>query len=117
MDWATFRVDRINNVLAHEPGIDRPADTTENWLTRVGNEGDEVTVVVTSQGRWLFETLPGAEWATLKDGRHAVKFRVVDDAFLDNLMLRAGENAFVLSGTEAHLRAGRALAKKIGESL
>ena len=46
-DWRTFRVDRINAVLATSPATDeRPKDLVANWLTRVGDEGDEIVVIV-----------------------------------------------------------------------
>jgi len=65
--WRTFRVDRINAVLAISPASDsRPLDTVSNWLTQVGEEGDEVVVVVEAWNRWLFEPLPGAQWLPLR---------------------------------------------------
>ncbi len=73
-----------------------------NWLTQVGEEGDEVVVVLEAGNRWLFEPLPGAQWRTLDDGRHAVKFRVSEARFLDSLMLRAGPGAVVV--TEKYAR-------------
>ena len=110
--WRTFRVDRINAVLATSPAVeDRPKDDVANWLTQVGEEGTEVVVVVEAWNRWLFEPLPGAQWKALSDGRHAVKFRVSDENFLDHLMLRAGPGAVV--ATPAYANAGHALARKI----
>lgn len=116
-DWRTFRVDRINAILAREAGTPLGEDPVVNWLTQVGATGADVTVIVASHSRWLFETLPGAQWATLKDGRHAVKFKVADDVFLDNLMLRAGAAAFVAEGSSRHREAGHDLAAKILETL
>ena len=115
-EWRTFRVDRIAAILATSDATEqRVADASPNWLTQVGEEGDEVVVVVDAGLRWIFEPLPNAQWLALEDGRHAVRFRVVEPAFLDHLMLRAGEGAVV--ATEKYARAGHALAKKIAESL
>jgi proteasome accessory factor C len=114
--WRTFRVDRINDVVATSPATDeRPLDNVVNWLTQVGEEGDEVVVVLEAPLRWLFEPLPNAQWLALKDGRHAVKFRVGNELFLDQLMLRAGEGAVVATPTFA--KAGHELAKRIAAQL
>jgi proteasome accessory factor C len=114
--WRTFRVDRINAIVAKSDATEsRPADTVVNWLTQVGEEGDEVIVVIESGLRWLFEPLPNAQWSALDDGRHAVKFRVSNEAFLDQLMLRAGEGAVVASPKFA--KAGHELAKRIAAQL
>jgi proteasome accessory factor BC len=115
-DWRTFRVDRIVRVLAKSPITEvRPEDPVANWLTQVGEEGEEVVVVVEPYRRWLFEPLPSARWTVLDDGRHAVRFRVSDDSFLDHLMLQAGPGAVV--ATPAFSRAGHALARRIAERL
>lgn len=114
--WRTFRVDRINAIVAKSPStVDRPIDSTLNWLTQVGDEGDEVVVVVEAHQRYLFEPLPSAQWLTLPDARHAVKFRVSNPTFLDHLMLLAGPGAVV--ATEKYQKAGHGLAKRIGEQL
>jgi predicted DNA-binding transcriptional regulator YafY len=114
--WRTFRVDRINAVVATSDATEeRPVDTVVNWLTQVGEEGDEVVVVIDSGLRWLFEPLPNAQWRTLDDGRHAVKFRVSNVPFLDELMLRAGAGAVV--ATPKFAKAGHDLAKRIAASL
>jgi len=65
--WRTFRVDRILDVLATSPAPERPVDPVSNWLTQVGEEGDEVVVVVEPENRWLFEPLRvrcGGLWRT-----------------------------------------------------
>jgi predicted DNA-binding transcriptional regulator YafY len=113
--WRTFRVDRINDVLATSPAPERLRDPVSNWLTQVGEEGDEVVVVMESHIRWLFEPLPGAVWRTLDDGRHAVKFRVSERRFLDYLMLRAGPGAVV--ATKEYALAGHDLARQIAAQL
>jgi predicted DNA-binding transcriptional regulator YafY len=113
--WRTFRVDRMNDVLATSPAPERPSDPVSNWLTQVGEEGDEVVVVMESHIRWLFEPLPGAVWRTLDDGRHAVKFRVSEGRFLDYLMLRAGPGAVV--ATQKYALAGHDLARQIAAQL
>jgi len=114
--WRTFRVDRISAVVATSPAeFVRPADTVMNWLTQVGEEGDEIVVIVESSNRWLFEPLPGARWLTLSDGRLAVKFRVSDELFVDHLMLRAGSGAVV--ATPKYAKAGRELARRIAAAL
>jgi hypothetical protein len=59
--------------------------------------------------------LPGAQWRTLDDGRHAVKFRVAEGRFLDSLMLQAGPGAVVV--TEKYALAGHELARKIAAQL
>ncbi len=115
-DWRTFRVDRINAILATSPvTATRPPDPVADWLTQVGEEGHHVVVVVEAEQRWLFEPLPGARWLALEDGRHAVAFRVGEPATLDRLMLQAGPGAAVAS---AELRdAGRDLARRIATTL
>jgi predicted DNA-binding transcriptional regulator YafY len=114
--WRTFRVDRINAVLAKSPTTEeRPKDTALNWLTQVGSEGDEVVVVVEAAQRFLFEPLPSAQWAALGDGRHAVKFRVSNESFLDHLMLLAGSGAVV--ATAKYAKAGHELARRIAAQL
>jgi predicted DNA-binding transcriptional regulator YafY len=114
--WRTFRVDRIGAILAKSPVTEqRPGDDVANWLTQVGEVGDEVVVVLEAGLRWLFEPLPSAQWRALDDGRLAVAFRVSDPSFLDHLMLRAGPGAVVATGTYA--KAGRALASRIAERL
>ncbi|HEY5092394.1 MAG TPA: WYL domain-containing protein [Acidimicrobiales bacterium] len=114
--WRTFRVDRINAIVAKSVATEsRPVDTVVNWLTQVGEAGDEVVVVIEAWLRWLFEPLPNAQWLTLDDGRHAVKFRVSNETFLDQLMLRAGEGAVVASSKFA--KAGHELAKRIAAQL
>jgi proteasome accessory factor C len=114
--WRTFRVDRISTILAKSPALEeRPEDDVANWLTQVGNDGDEVVVVVEGYQRWLFETLPNAQWTTLEDRRHAVKFRLSDEAFLDHLMLQAGPGAVV--ATPKYAKAGHELAKRMAQLL
>lgn len=114
--WRTFRVDRINAIVAASPVTEiRPIDTITNWLTQVGEEGEEVIVVIESYLRWLFEPLPNAQWLILADGRHAVKFRLSHEEFLDHLMLRAGEGAVV--ATPKYAKAGHDLAKRIAAQL
>lgn len=114
--WRTFRVDRIGSIVAKSPATeDRGVDPVPNWLTAVGDEGDEVVVVVNATTRYLFESLPGAQWATLADGRHAVKFHVVDADFLDHVLLLAGPGAVV--ATEKYAHAGHELADRIASQL
>ena len=114
--WRTFRVDRINAILAKSPALEeRPDDEVTNWLTQVGEEGDEVIVVVDTNLRWLFEPLPNARWTTLSNSRHAVKFRTGDGPFLDHLMLQAGPGAVV--ATPKFAKAGHELAKRIAQQL
>ncbi len=115
-DWRTFRIDRINSILASSPVTEtRPPDHVTNWLTQVGEEGEEVVVVIESRLPWLFEPLPNAQWTTTNDGRHAVKFRISGPDFLDHLMLRAGAGAVVI--TPKYSSAGHALASRISERL
>ena len=115
-DWRTFRVDRIGAILAKSVITeDRGADPVPNWLTAVGEEGDLVVVIVEGYDRYLFEPLPGAQWASLADGRYAVRFHVSDPSFLDHLMILAGPGAVVASEKYAH--AGHALADRIVSQL
>lgn len=115
-DWRTFRVDRIGAILAKSPITDdRGVDPVPNWLTAVAEEGDEVVVVVEGFARYVFESLPGAQWVSLADGRHAVRFHVSEASFLDHLMLVAGPGAVVAS--EKYVTAGHALAERIAGQL
>lgn len=114
--WRTFRVDRINDVVAKSPANEpRPVDPISNWLTAVGESGSDVVVVVDGSLRWIFEPLPNAQWRVLDDGRHAVRFRVADPSFLDHLMLQAGPGAVV--ATPEFADAGRELARRIRAAL
>lgn len=114
--WRTFRIDRINAILAKSPASEqRPEDTARNWLTQVGDEGDEVVVVVQPGQRYLFEPLPSSQWLALDDGRHAVRFRISDETFLDHLMLLAGPGAVV--ATKKFSKAGHELARRIASQL
>ncbi len=115
-DWRTFRVDRIGTILAKSLITDdRGTDPVSNWLTAVGEEGDEVVVIVERYVRYLFEPLPGAQWVSLADGRHAVRFHVSNSTFLDHLMLLAGPGAVV--ATEKFATAGHDLADRIASQL
>ncbi len=114
--WRTFRIDRINDVVAKSPVDEvRPDDPVVNWLTAVGESGSDVVVVVEAPLRWIFEPLPNAQWHPLADGRHAVRFRVSDPAFLDHLMVQAGPGAVVV--TPAFADAGRELARRMRSAL
>ena len=114
--WRTFRVDRIRAVLASSPCEDpRPFDEQANWLTRVGDDGEAVVVVVEPWARWLFEPVPGAQWRLLDDGRHVVRFRVAERTFVDYLMLRAGSGAVV--ATPKFADAGHELARRIASQI
>ncbi len=114
--WLTFRLDRIGAVLARSAATDsRPDDTDALWLTRVGDGGDDVVVVMSPEQRWLFEPLPGATWSWASDGRPAVQFRVTDRTFLDHLMVQAGPGAVVV--TPEFADAGRALARAMRDLL
>lgn len=113
-DWRTFRIDRIKAILATGPATEtRPADLVTNWLTQIGDT--PVVVVMEPDIRWVFEPLPDAQWLSLSDGRHAVKFAISSPGFLDYLMLRAGSGAVVV--TPEFSKAGHELAKKILEAL
>jgi proteasome accessory factor BC len=115
--WRTYRVDRIVAIVAVSPAEGgRVPDPDPYWLTSVSSEGSEVTIVVRPEGRWLFETIPGARWAVVGD-RFAVRFRVSEDRFLDQLMVRAGSMAYVAEGTERQARAGQDLASAVLETL
>jgi proteasome accessory factor C len=114
--WRTFRIDRIREVVARSPVTEaRATDDVGNWLTQVGDEGEEVVVVVEAYARYLFEPLPSAQWLALDDGRHAVRFRISDESFLDHLMLLAGPGAVV--ATPGRAKAGHELARRIAAQL
>jgi predicted DNA-binding transcriptional regulator YafY len=111
-DWRTFRVDRIGAILAKSATtVHRGVDPVANWLTAVAEEGEEVVVVLDGYARYLFEPLPGAQWATLADGRYAVRFHLSDPAFLDHLMILAGPAAVV--ATEKYATAGHEVAQRM----
>ena len=111
-EWLTFRVDRVAHIHAAGPAeAVRPADETENWVDHPSDEGYVATVVLRPEQRWLFESLPTIEWATLEGTHEVVRFRVRDDRFLDQLMVDAGPGCWVLDPL-AH-RAGRELAQRM----
>ena len=112
LDWRTFRIDRIVAVLASSTADeDRPPDTVTNWLTQVGEVGEDVVVLVQASSRWLFESLPRAQWHALGDGGHLVRLRVANEAFLDQLMVEAGAGAVVV--TPRFREAGHAVAARM----
>lgn len=110
-EWRNFRVDRIYEILAESPAGETPADTEEDWVTHVAADGEAVVVAMVPEVRGIFESIPNAVWQSLPDGRHAVRFRVADPAFLDSLMVLAGPGAVVV--TPYFKKAGRALAKEM----
>jgi predicted DNA-binding transcriptional regulator YafY len=114
--WLTFRVDRILYVHAVGPGRGgHPNDPTVRWADLGGEEGDEVTVAVTPAALWLFEGLPGAQFAPAGEEIEAVRIRITDARFFDQLMVEAGPGAWVLE--PAGSRAGRALARRMAAAL
>jgi proteasome accessory factor C len=115
-EWLTFRVDRILYIHAAGPAVvTRAVDSVESWVDQPGDEGYVVTVVVRPQQRWLFETLPTIEWATLSGEYEVVRLRVRDDRFLDQLLVEAGPGSWILDPPDH--RAGRALAQRMIQQL
>lgn len=115
--WRTFRVDRIEWVKDPIPAGFLEPDTKPNWLTTFAESGEPVVVVMDAFLRFHFESIPNARWGRVKDGRHAVEFRVIGEDFLESLMVSAGKGAVVARGTPEQLSAGHELAKLIQENL
>ncbi len=116
-NWRTFRVDRIEWVRDGEPARVIDKDPKPDWLTTFTQLGEPVIVAMDAFLRFHFESIPNARWGRVKDGRHAVEFRIIDEAFLDSLMVRAGHGAVVAKGTPEQLLAGHELAKRIENNL
>jgi len=116
-NWRTFRVDRIEWVRDGEPARVIDKDPKPDWLTTFTQLGEPVIVVMVAFLRFHFESIPNARWGRVKDGRHAVEFRIIDETFLDSLMVRAGHGAVVAKGTPEQLLAGHELAKRIENNL
>jgi proteasome accessory factor C len=115
--WRNFRVDRIEWVKDPSPAGEIESDPKPNWLTTFTESGKPVIVVMDAFLRFHFEVIPNGRWGRAKDGRHAVEFRVLDENFLDALMVRAGEGAVVAQGTPEQMKAGHELAELIKKNL
>ncbi len=115
--WRTFRVDRIEWVKDAAPAGLIELDPKPDWLTTFAELGEPVVVVMDAFLRFHFESIPNARWGRVKDGRHAVEFRLIGDNFLESLMVSAGKGAVVARGTPEQLTAGHELAKLIQANL
>lgn len=115
--WRNFRVDRIEWAKDASPAQAIEVDPKPNWLTTFAESGDPVVIVMDAFLRFHFESIPNARWGRVKDGRHAVEFRVISENFLESLMVRAGKGAVVAQGTPEQLVAGHELAKLIAKNL
>jgi predicted DNA-binding transcriptional regulator YafY len=114
--WLTFRVDRVLYVHAVGPGPGgHPEDVVVRWSDLGVDDGEEVTVAVTAPTRWLFEAVPNARFAPADEGVDAVRLRVSDERFLDQLLVEAGPGAWVIDPPSS--RAGRDLAKRMSGAL
>jgi len=98
-----FRVDRI---LAARV-LDEPAQQHElpaaSGEFAPGDEGELVTLHLTSQARWVAETAPVADVRNLDDGSFEVDLRVVSPAWLRHLVLQTARDVLdVRPATVAH---------------
>lgn len=93
-DERLFRLDRVIGAEVLDvpadphPGAGRGA-TAE---FRPDPTGDVVTLHLRSTGRWVAETVPVEEVRNLPDGSFEVDVRVVQPAFLRNLLLQAADD-------------------------
>lgn len=93
-DERLFRLDRVLGAEVLDvpaephPGAGRGA-TAE---FRPDPTGDVVTLHLRSTGRWVAETVPVEEVRNLADGSFEVDVRVVQPAFLRNLLLQAADD-------------------------
>lgn len=93
-DERLFRLDRVLGAEVLDvpaephPGAGRGA-TAE---FRPDPTGDVVTLHLRSTGRWVAETVPVEEVRNLDDGSFEVDVRVVQPAFLRNLLLQAADD-------------------------
>ncbi|MBD3777792.1 MAG: WYL domain-containing protein [Micrococcales bacterium] len=93
-DERLFRLDRVIGAEVLDvpadphPGAGRGA-TAE---FRPDPTGDVVTLHLRSTGRWVAETVPVEEVRNLADGSFEVDVRVVQPAFLRNLLLQAADD-------------------------
>lgn len=90
--WRTFRMERIADAVSTgEPSSDRgtPPPVPEDWNTTLPFRG-EVTVRVTQDGRWVSEYYPVRSVERHDDGTFSVRLGVVDDGWLQALLLRLG---------------------------
>lgn len=92
--WRTYRLDRISAVeLLDEKAVDHgQPPARDDWLSNV----PEVTLRVTPRARWIAEYYPTS--ATTQD---TVTLRVVDPAWLRQLVLRLGDTAEVVEPVTA----------------
>ena len=83
-----FRVDRILAATV----LDEPAEhhgVQSGGEFAPGDDGELVTVHLTSQGRWIAESTPVQDVRNLEDGSFEVDLRVVSPAWLRHLVLQA----------------------------
>jgi proteasome accessory factor C len=110
--WLTFRVDRIVAIQAASAATDeRPVDSAETWIGDFADDGNLVVLTVPYAQRWLFETLPGAQFGSHPSAGEVVRVSVSDLSFLDRLLVAAGPGCSVL--TPGYRDAGRGLARRI----
>ena len=114
--WLTFRLDRVLYVHASEKSTaPRLVDTADNWADHSNDEGYEVTIVLPADQRWIFEPIPGSQWAEFQGHHEIVRLRVRDDRFLEQLMVESGPGAWILDGPD--LKAGHKLAQRMMDQL
>lgn len=90
--WRTFRMERIADAVpTGEPSSDRgtPPPVPEDWNATLPFRG-EVTVQVTQDGRWVSEYYPVRSVEHHDDGTCSVRLGIVDDTWLQALLLRLG---------------------------
>lgn len=98
-DWRTFRLDRIADVTAtdRKAGMHpEPAAEAEDWLAG----GTTATLLLDRPARWVAEYYPVRSVSETSDGLR-VELSVIDQGWLDALVLRLGGDAIVIEDAPA----------------
>lgn len=98
-DWRTYRLDRIASVISTHTPVDEhpePPAPDADWLA----DGTAVTLLLGRSARWVAEFYPVQSITETPDGLQVV-VSVLDQGWLDALMLRLGGSARVMEADAA----------------
>lgn len=99
-DRRVFRLDRIQAVELLDSPVERRPDDDESLSVNLFSAGDEALVVTLNlapQARWVPEYYPVEDVRHLPDGHLEVDLKVLDVAWLRQLVLRLAPHATVLA--------------------